>query len=271
MSDPALTLYFTLLAFLGGACIGSFANVCIYRIPNDESIVHPRSRCPSCGTPIAWYDNIPVLSYFRLRGRCRHCGARISMRYPIVELIMAVLFLAVWNRYGFDARTLVYMGLVAALVIATFIDIDHMIIPDRISLGGMPAGLLFSALIPALHAQTAPISSLFESGVGLIAGSGSLFLVGWLGRLAFKKEAMGMGDVKLLGTIGAFLGWPGVLFTILVSSLFGSLVGVGLVLTGGRDWQSRIPYGPYIAAAAIVWILGGSAWWDAYIRWMTGY
>lgn len=270
MSDPLLTLYFTLLAFLGGACIGSFANVCIHRIPREESIVHPRSRCPSCGNLIRWYDNIPVLSFFLLRGRCRRCGTRISIRYPIVELIMAALFLAIWNRFGFDARTLVYMGLAAALVVATFVDLDFMIIPDRISLGGMPAGLLLSVLVPALHGQTDPWQSLGSSVIGLLAGSGSLYLVGWLGRLAFKKEAMGLGDVKLLGTIGAFLGWPGVLFTILLSSLFGSLVGVGLVLTGGKAWQSRIPYGPYLAAAAIVWILGGSAWWDLYLNWVLG-
>lgn len=270
MNDPALMLYFTLLAFFGGACIGSFANVCIHRIPREESIVHPRSRCPSCGKLIAWYDNIPLLSFFLLRGRCRHCGARISLRYPLVEVLTASLFLALWNRYGFDIRTLIYMGLTVALLIATFVDFDFMIIPDRISLGGMPVGLLASALVPALHGQSETWPALQASLVGLVAGSGSLYIVAWLGRLAFKKDAMGMGDVKLLGTIGAFLGWPGVLFTVLLSSLIGSIVGVVLILSGGKGWQSRIPYGPYLAIAAIVWILGGSAWWQAYVNWLLG-
>ncbi len=270
MSDPFWTLYLTLLAFAGGACIGSFLNVCIHRIPREESIVRPRSRCPACGSAIAWYDNIPVLSYFMLRGRCRRCGARISLRYPFVELLTAVLFLAVWNRYGFDARTLVFMAVVGGLIVATFVDIDFMIIPDRISLGGMPAGLLASALAPALHGADTAGEALLASAVGIAAGSGSLFLVAWLGRLAFKKDAMGLGDVKLLGAIGAFLGWPGVVFTILVSSLLGSVFGLAMILAGGRAWQSRIPYGPYLAAAAVIWILGGHVWWDAYVNWLFG-
>lgn len=270
MNDPMLALYFTLLAFFGGACIGSFANVCIHRIPRDESIVHPRSHCPSCSTLIAWYDNIPVLSYLALRGRCRHCGTAISFRYPAVELLVAALFLGLWNRYGFDARTLVFMVFSTALVIATFVDFDHMIIPDRISLGGMPAGLLASALVPALHGQSEAIPALQASVLGLLAGSGSLYLVGVIGKLLFKKEAMGLGDVKLLGAIGAFLGWPGVLFTILFSSLFGSVVGVALILGRNKNWQSRIPYGPYLALAALVWIFGGNTWWDAYVNWILG-
>lgn len=270
MSGEFLTLYFTLLAFLGGACIGSFLNVCIYRIPRGESIVRPRSRCPSCGALIAWYDNIPLLSYLRLGGKCRRCGAKISIRYPFVEMLTAVLFLALWNRYGLDPRTLVYMGLTAALMIATFVDLDFMIIPDRISLGGMPAGLLASAFVPSLHGADTAWDSLISSLIGLAAGSGSLYLVAWLGRLAFKKDAMGLGDVKLLGAIGAFLGWEGVVFTILVSSLLGSVFGVAMILAGGRAWQSKIPYGPYLAAASIIWIIGGVRWWDAYVAWLLG-
>ncbi|HMP75457.1 MAG TPA: prepilin peptidase [Kiritimatiellia bacterium] len=270
MNDPLLVAYFTLLAFLGGACIGSFLNVCIHRIPREESIVHPRSRCPSCGTLIAWYDNIPVLSFFLLRGRCRHCSARISVRYPLVELLTAGLFLAVWNRYAFDPRALLFMAVVGGLIVATFVDFDFMIIPDRISLGGMPAGLLASALVPSLHGAQTAGEALVASLIGIVAGSGSLYLVAWLGRLAFKKDAMGMGDVKLLGAIGAFLGWPGVIFTVLLSSLLGSVAGVALILAGGKGWQSRIPYGPYIAAAAVIWILGGDRWWYAYVNWLLG-
>lgn len=270
MSDPQLVLYFTLLSFLGGACIGSFLNVCIHRIPRGASIVHPRSRCPACSAPIAWYDNLPVLSFLRLRGRCRRCGARISLRYPLVELLTAMLFLGIWNRYGVDARTLIYMAVTGGLIVATFVDLDFMIIPDRLSLGGMPAGLLASAFVPSLHGAESTGEAVVASLIGLFAGAGSLLLVAWLGRLAFKKEAMGLGDVKLLGAIGAFLGWPGVLFTVLVSSLLGSIVGVGMILLCGKEWRSRIPYGPYLAAAAIVWILGGDAWWRTYLNWMLG-
>ncbi len=270
MSGEFLTLYFTLMAFLGGACIGSFLNVCIHRIPREESIVHPRSRCPGCGAPIAWYDNLPVISFFALRGRCRKCGERISLRYPFVELLTAVLFLALWNRYGLDPRTLVYMAVAGGLIVATFVDIDFMIIPDRISLGGMPAGLLASALVPSLHGADSAGDSLISSLIGLAAGSGSLYLVAWLGRLAFKKDAMGLGDVKLLGAIGAFLGWQGVVFTILASSILGSVFGVAMILAGGRAWQSKIPYGPYLAAAAVIWILGGDRWWDVYVAWLRG-
>ena len=269
MSDPALTLYFTLLAFFGGACIGSFANVCIHRIPRDESVVHPRSHCPSCRSLIAWYDNIPLLSFLFLRARCRHCGTAISVRYPLVELLTAVVFLALWNRWGFDARTLIYMAMATGLIIAAFVDVDFMIIPDRISLGGIPAGLLASVWVPALHGVDTWQSALVESLLGVVAGAGSLYLVSVLGRLAFKKDAMGLGDVKLLAAIGAFIGWPGVVFTILISSLIGSIVGVILILTRGKEWQSRIPYGPYLALAALIWILGGSAWWQLYINWIT--
>jgi leader peptidase (prepilin peptidase)/N-methyltransferase len=270
MSGEYLALYLTLLAFFGGACIGSFLNVCIYRIPREESIVRPRSRCPACGATIGWRDNIPLLSFFLLRGRCRTCGARISLRYPIVELLTAVLFLAVWNRYGLDPRTLIYMGLTAALIVAAFVDLDFMIIPDRISLGGMPAGLLAGALAPSLHGAEEAGAAVAASLIGLAAGAGSLYLVALLGRLAFKKDAMGLGDVKLLGAIGAFIGWQGVVFTVLVSSLLGSAIGIALIVAGGRGWGARIPYGPYLAAAAIIWILGGDVAWRAYLNWMLG-
>lgn len=269
MSDPDWTLYFTLLSFFGGACIGSFLNVCIYRIPREESIARPRSRCPACGAAIRWYDNIPFLSFFLLRGKCRSCGSKISLRYPFVELLTAVLFLAVWNQYGIDPRTLIYMAVISGLIIASFVDIDFMIIPDRISLGGMPAGLLASVWVPALHGQDTWVGGLRESMLGLLAGSGILFAVALVGKRIFKKDAMGLGDVKLLGAIGAFLGWPAVLFTIFVSSLFGSLVGITFILTGRHAWQSRIPYGPYLAVAAVIWILGGYALWPAYIDWIT--
>ncbi|MCS6770571.1 MAG: prepilin peptidase [Kiritimatiellae bacterium] len=270
MSGAAWTAYFTLLSFFGGACVGSFINVCIHRIPRGESIIRPRSRCPSCGSPIRWYDNIPFVSFLLLRGRCRDCRGRISLRYPFVELLTAVLFLGIWNAYGFDPRTPVYMAAVAALIAASFIDLDFMIIPDRISLGGMVAGLAVSGLLPSLHGKTEWTESLLDSLIGLSAGAGLLFAVALLGKLVFKKDAMGLGDVKLLGAIGALLGWQAILFTIFLSSLLGSAVGVALIASGRSAWQSRIPYGPYLSASAAIWILGGHSWWKAYLEWLLG-
>jgi leader peptidase (prepilin peptidase)/N-methyltransferase len=270
MMEPFWALYFTLLVFLVGLVIGSFLNVCIYRIPREESIVHPRSHCPNCNQLIAWYDNIPVLSYFILRGRCRHCAIPISPRYALVEMLTAVLFLSVWNACGWDPRTPVYLVMVGGLILGTFVDLEHYIIPDRVSLGGMVAGLFFSALVPALHGKETMPPALLASVIGLIAGSGSLYLVAELGRRMLKKDAMGLGDVKLLGGIGAFLGWQGVVFTILISSLLGSVIGVTLIVSGKREWQSRLPYGPFLAIGAVGWVLGGHQLWAWYLNWVMG-
>jgi leader peptidase (prepilin peptidase)/N-methyltransferase len=267
---PFWAAYLTVLVFLFGACVGSFLNVCIYRIPRDESVVTPRSHCPNCGKLIAWYDNVPMLSYVILRAKCRHCGLRISPRYFLVELLTAVLFLLVWDHHWLTAQTPAYWLIVAGLVVAMFVDFDHMIIPDRISLGGMVAGLAFSAIAPSLHWTDDVVVSLIRSAVGLIAGSGSLWLVGFFGKLAFKKDAMGLGDVKLLGGLGAFLGWQAVLFIIMISSVLGSFVGLFLIATRKKEFQSRIPFGPYLSIAAVIWMLGGDQWWNRYILWLSG-
>ena len=269
MLSPFWMIYLTIMAFLFGACVGSFLNVCIHRIPLDESVVAPRSHCPRCGKLIAWYDNIPLFSFFVLRAKCRHCGASISARYFLVELLTAMLFLMVWNRYGFDVRTPIYWLFVGGLILGTFVDFSHMIIPDRVTLGGMLAGVVLSVAFPALHGKEVWAEGLKTSLVGLVCGSGLLLGVAYLGKLAFKKDAMGLGDVKLLGAIGAFLGWRAVLFTIMMSSVLGSVVGVYLITSQKKEWQSRIPYGPYIALAAIIWILGGDTWWQMYINWLT--
>jgi len=268
--SPTLYLYFSLLTFFGGACIGSFLNVCIYRIPRDESIVRPRSHCPQCGTMIAWHDNIPLISYLLLRGRCRHCHASISPRYTVVEALTAFLFIAIWLEYGWSTLTPIYMLVVSGLILGTFVDLEHMIIPDRVSIGGMLAGLMLSAAVPALHGEVRVLDGVMASLIGLVTGAGSLWLVAVLGKMAFKKDAMGFGDVKLLGAIGAFMGWEGVLFTVMLSSLAGSLVGLLFIFSGRHEWQSRIPYGPYLALGAVIWIIWGMEWWDAYIRWMSG-
>ncbi|MCF7838483.1 MAG: prepilin peptidase [Candidatus Marinimicrobia bacterium] len=252
-----------------GACVGSFLNVCIYRIPRDESVVHPRSHCPACNRLIAWYDNIPLVSWWALRARCRHCRARISPRYILIEALTAILFLWIWLRFGLSAETLVYWLVTGGLILGTFVDFEHLILPDRVTLGGIVAGLACGALVPALHGQTVWWQGLLQAGLGAAFGAGLLGAVRGIGSWIFRKEAMGLGDVKLMGAIGAFFGWPGVLFTLVLSSFAGSLAGISLILAGRQQWQGRIPYGPYLALGALVWMLGGAAWWEAYLAWLT--
>jgi leader peptidase (prepilin peptidase) / N-methyltransferase len=262
-------VYFSLLVFAMGACVGSFLNVCIYRIPREESVVTPRSHCPHCSKMIPWNLNIPLFSFLMLGGRCQTCKNVISIRYFLVELMTAVLFLLVWLHYGFDARTPIYCMMIAGLILGTFVDFEHMIIPDRVTLGGVVAGLVLSPLVPSLHDVDRPLESFVAALIGMVAGAGILWGVGFLGKLAFKKDAMGMGDVKLLGGLGALLGWQAVLFTIMVSALVGSGVGVALILGRNKEWRSRIPYGPYLALAAVIWILWGKQWWDGYFAWVA--
>lgn len=270
MSLEAWHWFWTAASALLGAVVGSFLNVCIYRIPLEQSVVRPRSRCPKCGAPIAWYDNVPIVSWFALRGRCRQCREPISPRYALVEALTAALFAAVYHRYGWDLTTPIFWLAIGGLILGAFVDIDHLIIPDRVTLGGMAVGLALSAIHPPLHAADNWLNSLSAGVIGLVVGVGSLWVVADVGRRIFKKEAMGLGDVKLLGAIGAFLGWRAVLFTLVMSSFAGSLVGLYLIFRRGREWQAKIPYGPYLALAAIVWILGGDGWWTAYLRWMAG-
>jgi len=261
-------LLFAGFATLFGACVGSFLNVCIYRIPRDESVIAPRSHCPHCNTLIPWYLNIPVLSWLCLRGRCAACKGPIAFRYTLVELLTGMLFLAVFMKWAAPAALHmppiaqplmipVYWLFLAGLVLGTFVDFEHFIIPDSVTIGGMAAGPLLSALVPALHGQGLWWQGLRSSGIGLLAGFGLLYAVGWIGTRAFKKEAMGFGDVKLLGAIGAFLGWKAVLFTIFASSLLGSVAGLLLIAFGGVKMQSRIPFGPYISMGATVWLFWG--------------
>lgn len=257
-------------AFMYGAVVGSFLNVCIWRIPRDESIIHPRSHCPKCGKLIAWFDNIPLLSWTLLGARCRHCGTRISVCYPLVELLTALLFLGVWLKYGFDGRTLVYWLVVGGLILGSGVDLKHYILPDRVTLGGIVAGLIFSPWVPKLHGETTALAGLTASAIGAATGFFGLWAVAWIGEKIFKKEAMGFGDVKLMGAVGALMGWPGVIFTITISSFIGSIVGVTLILAGKRKWQGRLPYGPFIAAAAILWVLGGGELFESYLRWVSG-
>jgi leader peptidase (prepilin peptidase)/N-methyltransferase len=274
---PGLAVILALFAALYGACIGSFLNVCIYRIPRDESVIRPRSHCPHCNRLIPWYLNIPVASWVLLGGRCRFCRGPIAIRYVLVELLTALLFVSVFLQWGALPRVLglqplpdlvlvtIYWVFLSGLVLGTFVDFEHLIIPDSVTLGGIAAGLVFSFLVPALHGATGHWTGLMRSGIGAAAGFGGMFAIAELGTRAFKKEAMGFGDVKLMGAIGAFLGWQAVIFTVLVSSLFGSIVGVTLIVSGKRQLQSQIPFGPYLSAAALLWVFWGPRLRDAYL------
>lgn len=235
--------------FIFGLLWGSFANVVIYRLPKGESVVHPRSRCPGCLKLIAWYDNIPVFSWLFLRGRCRACKIKISWRYPVVELLTGTLFALIFYKYGFSWSTLEYLVFAWSLIVVSFIDFDLMILPDVFTLSGIVIGLVGAALNPE--------RSFMDSLTGVLIGGGFLWLVAYLYLLVRKEEGMGGGDIKLLGWIGAVLGWKAVPFVVLISSLTGAFVGLSLALRRQTGLKSVIPFGPYLALAALVYLLGG--------------
>lgn len=255
----------SLAAFSFGAIMGSFLNVCIFRLPENLSIVFPASHCRDCKKPIAWYDNVPILSYFLLKGRCRKCGAAISWQYAFVEFLTALLFVGFYQIFGLSVKGVVYLAWTLALVVESAIDFRHQIIPDEITLPGIVIGLAVSAIFPSLHGQTTWMGGLLSSFFGVLVGGGFLYLAGVLGEWAFKKEAMGGGDVKLLAMIGAVIGWPGVLWTIVVSALAGSVVGVWQKLRGG---SSYLPFGPYLALGAFLFFFYGPAGIEWYLRFL---
>lgn len=246
-----MNLVFQTIAFLYGLCIGSFLNVCIHRLPESRSLIKPRSMCPQCSQPIAFYDNIPVFSFLLLRGRCRNCGTPIAWRYPLVELLGGLAALASAAKFGPSLAALVYFVFTAILIVVTFIDIDHRIIPDVISLPGIVLGLAASFILPSM--------SFTDSLLGIALGGGSLLAVALIYRLVTKKDGMGMGDVKLLSMIGALIGWKGVVFTIFIGSLVGSLVGIAMVFAQKRkDLKLAVPFGPFLSLGAIVYVFAGS-------------
>ena len=238
-------------------CIGSFLNVCIYRLPESKSIADPpRSICPSCKSHIRFYDNIPVLSYIWLKGRCRNCDARISFRYPLVEMMSGSFAVALLFKFGLSLESLVYFVFISSLLIITFIDLDHKIIPDIISLPGIPIGLVASFALPTI--------TLKASVLGLLVGGGSLWFVAWAYNLIAHRDGMGGGDIKLLAMIGTIIGWKGVIFTIFASSVMGSCVGITMMLIKGKNMKFAIPFGPFLSIGAIAYVFFGSqfiAWY----------
>jgi len=249
-----------ILGFIFGAVIGSFLNVCIHRLPREESIVSPSSRCPVCGTPIRSHDNIPLLSYVLLRGKCRTCKASIAWRYPLVEFLSGLFSVLLLLRYGISSLYFIYFALFASLIVISFIDLAHRIIPDEISLPGIVVGVVVSWLQPQL--------ALKESLIGVLLGGGSLYLIATMYHLVTKREGMGGGDIKLLAMIGAFIGWKGVLFTILCSSFIGALVGSIVILaTSGTDGKYAVPFGPFLSLGGIAYVFVG----DMSITWYIGF
>jgi len=348
--------FWSVVMFTFGSIVGSFLNVCIHRMPRGESVVVPPSHCPHCNYSIPWYLNLPLVTWWMLGGRCKNCGARISVRYFLVELLTALVFLCCWLAFGRQAPALalVYCLLLAGFIVATFIDVEHFIIPDEITLGGIAAGFVCSLLVPALHGAPTAALSLEHCFAGILLGAGLVYGVLRLGKLFFgrlkfelppdtkvfftetalklpdkeipfdeifyrksdtivlearhvelvdrcyarasvrlspamlrindqkfnpeefeymevvtdeivvPREAMGLGDVKFMAAIGAFLGWEAVVFSLMLSAVIGAGVGILLIALKKSAWSSKLPYGPYIALAATIWIFVGRkiiAWW----------
>ncbi len=232
-----------------GLIIGSFLNVVIARLPGGQSIVSPRSQCPSCGLAIAWYDNLPILSYLYLLGRCRGCAMPISPRYPLVEGMTSVLFGFAVYRFGLTIDLAASLVLLSALVAITFIDLDHRIIPNEISIPGIPIGFAFGALRESVGPA--------DAGLGILIGGGALFAVAYLYEKIRDREGMGMGDVKLLAMIGGFAGWQGVLVTMITGSIVGTIAGLALMIRERGTLQLAIPFGPFLALGAAFHLFWG--------------
>ena len=248
-----------IFVFAMGAAIGSFLNVCIYRLPQDLSIAAPRSFCPACRTPIRAYDNIPIFSFLLLGGKCRKCRVPISWRYPLVEALTGGLALALFLKLALTFSFFCYFCFAAALVVITFIDLDHRLIPDAISLPGILIGFLLSFL--------AVTPGVWNSLLGIVIGGGSLYLVAVVYEFVTKREGMGGGDVKLLAMIGAWLGWKAVLFTLFFSSLTGSLVGGALMVARKEDGKLAIPFGPFLTFSAMAYVFFGEKLVRWYLNW----
>ncbi len=259
-----------------GAIIGSFLNVCIYRIPLEQSVSVPRSHCFGCGRTIPWYHNIPVLSWFILRGKCAYCKSEISVRYPAIEALTAILFLLVFqmwsnpslfalNRLQIPELIPFYWLFVASTIVNMMIDLDHFILLDRISLGGTLLTLAMAAAFPALHGQTTLLAGLGQALLGAVVGFGTGFIIAWLGERIFLQDAFGFGDVKWMMLFGALFGWRGFFYCLLLSTLIGLIMGLGALLH--HRWHATrehneaeplaIPFGPALGIGALLWLFWG--------------
>ena len=263
--------------FAVGAAVGSFVNVCVWRLPTDRSLFWPASHCPKCLRFIRWYDNLPLISYLVLRGRCRRCGARISVRYPLVELGVALSFAALYwwdivvtgGRFPNYWLLVVHCYVTASLIAGSLIDLEHQILPDEITGAGLVAGLFASALLPALHVRQGPLlgvrwlDGLAWGGAGALVGAGLTAGMAIVGKWIFRREAMGLGDVKLMAMLGAFFGWDGAVLIFFLAPFFGLLIGGALAL---KRRTRTIPYGPFLSMAAVAVML----FRPQILRWLAG-
>jgi len=246
----SFTGYFILLlAFVFGGVVGSFLNVCIFRIPADTSIVYPHSHCMNCQTPIKPYDNIPIVSYLLLGGKCRHCSAKISPVYPAVELIAATISLLLVIQYGISVQYFLSFVFVSVLIMITFIDLEHQIIPDVITLPGIPLFFLAATLFMDIR--------FVDALLGIVIGGGCFYLIALGYQLLRKIEGMGGGDIKLMAMLGAFLGWQSLWFILLLSSLIGAIVGISVMIYKGKDMKYAVPFGPFLSIAAVAYLFWG--------------
>jgi leader peptidase (prepilin peptidase)/N-methyltransferase len=270
---PSEVTLLYIFSFILGSIIGSFLNVCIYRLPKEESIAYPGSHCTSCKRSINFYHNIPILSYIYLKGRCSYCNSKIPFIYPTVETLTGLLFMATLWRFGLGLDTLFYLVLICGLIVITFVDLEHMIIPNVITYPGILLGILYNVLKTDWQ-NSLELASNFSFGIlnffellneipildsllGVILGGGILLLIAYSYEIIKKRQGMGMGDVKLLALIGAFLGWQGVFFVIFLSSILGSIVGLSIIIARRGDLKYALPFGPFLSIAAIIYIFTG--------------
>jgi leader peptidase (prepilin peptidase)/N-methyltransferase len=247
------------LIFILGLIVGSFSNVCIYRIPRNESIIYPASHCPKCRSNISPKDNIPLLSYILLKGRCRNCKSKISIQYPIVEFLTGLIYLIVYLIYGLSIQSLIYIILSSALIIIAFIDLNEQVIPEVISLPGMVIGLILSFFVPYI--------SFINSALGIVIGGGIILVIRLAGSLIFKKESMGIGDIELAAMIGAFLGWRYIIISLFLGFFLGAVAGIFLILSKIKSREDMIPFGPFIALGSLITILCG----EKILVWYVGF
>ena len=247
------------LIFILGLIVGSFSNVCIYRIPRNESIIFPASHCPKCRSNISPKDNIPLLSYILLKGRCRNCKSKISIQYPIVEFLTGFIYLIIYLIYGLSIQSLIYIILSSALIIIAFIDLNEQIVPDVISLPGIVIGFILSFFVPYI--------SFINSALGVVVGGGIILIIGMAGSVIFKKEAMGGGDVKLAAMIGAFLGWRYIIISLFLGFFIGALAGIFLIMSKIKSREDTVPFGPFIVLGSFITLL----WGEKIISWYIGF
>jgi len=247
------------IIFILGLIVGSFSNVCVYRIPKNESIIFPASHCPKCSSPIKPVDNIPLLSYILLKGRCRNCGNKISTQYPIVEFLTGLIYLIICLIYGLSIQSLIYIILSSALIIIAFIDLNEQIVPDVISLPGIVIGFIISFFVPYI--------SFINSALGVLVGGGIILIIALGGSAIFKKEAMGGGDVKLAAMIGAFLGWRYIIISLFLGFFLGALTGIILIMAKIKSREDVVPFGPFIVLGSFITLL----WGEQIISWYIGF